>query len=186
MTNISDKNIRKELIDRYLNADTTPTEEKALAKYYLRNNDVDSDERAFAALVRMEHANASLLSNEGAEEYDRLVNKTKGNTTAQDGTRTNSSIQAFPWRWVTWAGGIAASIALLLALHTQPQESDMMDLTHSLQQLINLSQDEDATITATPIGENVWVEATFANGTKKTFIMSRDKAMKTTSFMAIN
>lgn len=185
MTDISDKGIRKELIGRYMDAETSPAEERALADFYIGNNNVDSDELAFAKLVRMEHANGSLLSNEDAEEYDRLVNKAKDSTKAK-------ILQRFPrlsahWQWLTWVGGIAACMALLFAPNnTSPQESDMIDLTHSLQQLISLSPGEGATITATPIGENVWVEATFANGTKKTFIMSRDKAMNTTSFLSIN
>lgn len=59
-------------------------------------------------------------------------------------------------------------------------------MVQSLQQLIDLNQEDGTSIKATPVGENVWVEVEFADGTRKAFIMNQDKAMNTTSFMAIN
>ena len=92
MINISDKQTRKELIDRYLDANTTAAEEKALLNYFLDNKDVDSDELAFAKLIRVEHADCHLLSHEDAEEYDRMVGKAIGNE------QNKSFVKSFSWR----------------------------------------------------------------------------------------
>ena len=62
---IKNKEIRLELIARYLNAETSPAEEKMLMEYYGSNNHVDDDEQAFAKMIRMEKMNVSLLSEEG-------------------------------------------------------------------------------------------------------------------------
>lgn len=180
MINISDKQTRKELIDRYLDANTTAAEEKALLNYFLDNKDVDSDELAFAKLIRVEHADCHLLSHEDAEEYDRMVGKAIGNE------QNKSFVKSFSWRWAASIGSIAACVALTFLLKTSPEEPDAMDMVQSLQQIVDLNLGEGTTVTATPVGESVWVEAVFADGTKKIFIMSQDKAMNTTNLMAIN
>lgn len=186
MINLTDKNIRMELMEKYLSADTTPAEERALAAYYLTHDDVDANEQAFARLIRMEHAGDALLSTEGASEYDRLVASSRGNAVRQSALPSPSRLRALPWRWVASLGGIAACLALAFALHSRPREQEVTDMVQSLQQLIDLNQGDGTSIKATPVGENVWVEVEFADGTRKTFIMNQDKAMNTTSFMAIN
>ena len=77
-------------------------------------------------------------------------------------------------------------MALTFLLKTSPEEPDAMDMVQSLQQIVDLNLGEGTTVTATPVGEAVWVEAVFADGTNKIFIMSQDKAMNTTNLMAIN
>lgn len=59
MINISDKDVRKELVSRYLDAGTTPDEERVLVDHYLNNDNVDSDELPFARLIRMEYADGN-------------------------------------------------------------------------------------------------------------------------------
>lgn len=186
MIDILNKDIRKSLIRKYLNADTTAEEEKDIVKYYLENNDVDNDELAFAELIRMEHTNSPLLSTEGAEEYDRIISKKKAEDKEETRSQASSILRTIPWRWMTLIGGMAACLVLLLSPKKQQQESDLIDMVHSLEQLVNLNSGEDITITAIPIGKSVWVEVVFADGTKKTFVMSQDKAMNTTSFLSIN
>lgn len=186
MIDILNKDIRKSLIRKYLNADTTAEEEKNIVKYYLENNDVDNDELAFAELIRMEHTNSPLLSTEGAEEYDRIISKKKAEDKEETRSQALSILRTIPWRWMTLIGGMAACLVLLLSPKKQQQESDLIDMVHSLEQLVNLNNGEDITITAIPIGKSVWVEVVFADGTKKTFVMSQDKAMNTTSFLSIN
>ena len=77
---IKNKEIRLELIARYLNAETSPAEEKMLMEYYGSNNHVDDDEQAFAKMIRMEKMNVTLLSEEGVEEFDRIVGEAKQGT----------------------------------------------------------------------------------------------------------
>ena len=174
MINIGNKEIRQALVDKYLDAATSLAEEKMLVDYYLENKDVDEDEQAFAQMIRMENIHANLLSDEGVEEFDRIVNERKQET------------KRIPLRWMTWIGGIAASIALLFAVIPSSQVPETSEIAQSIQQVMNLGMDDIVSITATPIDKCVWVKVELENGEKKTFIMEKDKEMGTTSLLAIN
>ena len=174
MINIKDKEIRQALIAKYMEAETSLAEERILVDYYLSNKDVDEDEQAFAQMIRMENIHANLLSDEGVEEYDRIINEKK-----QESKR-------IPLRWMTWVGGIAASITLLFAVIPSSQVPETSEIAQSIQQVMNLGMDDVISITATPVDKCVWVKVELENGEKKTFIMEKDKEMGTTSLLAIN
>ena len=171
---IKNKEIRLELIARYLNAETSPAEEKMLMEYYGSNNHVDDDEQAFAKMIRMEKMNVSLLSDEGVEEFDRIVGE------AKQGTKRISL------RWISWASGIAATIALLFMLVPSSLQTSTLEIAQSIQQVMNLPMDDILSITATPIDECVWVKAELKDGSSKTFIMDKDREKGTTTLLAIN
>ena len=61
MIDLQKKEVRQELIAKYLDAETSHYEEKILLEYYLTNNKVDDDEKGFAELIWVEYVNASLL-----------------------------------------------------------------------------------------------------------------------------
>ena len=178
MMDIKDKDTRMALVARYLEADTTVAEEALLAAYYAAN-EAEEDERAIAQMIRMEHANEALLSNEGAEEFDRIVSQTKPK-------------QSRPIiRRMAWISGVAAAIALLLVLNVQlPQEEvpseafTTVEIAGYVQQLMNVEDVE--TVTASPIKECVLVTATLADGTTKMYIMNKDSEAGSTSMLAIN
>lgn len=174
MIDINNKVFRKKLIAKYLDAETSLTEERMLVDYYLGNMDVDEDEQAFAQMIRMENIHASLLSGEGVEEFDRIVNGKK------------QEFKRIPLRWMTWVSGIAASIALLFAVIPSSQMPETSEIAQSIQQVMNLGMDDFVSITATPIDKCIWVKVELENGEKKTFIMEKDKEMGTTSLLAIN
>ena len=174
MIDIRNKEIRKSLIAKYLDAETSFAEERMLVDYFLSHKDVDEDEQAFVKMIRMENIQTNLLSDKGVEEYDRTVSETK-----QESKR-------IPLRRMIWVGGIAASIALFFMLSpvfTSPK-ANTMEIAQCIQQVINLPMDEIASITATPVNDYVWVKAELKDGTTKTFIMSENKG--TTSLLAIN
>ena len=174
MIDIRNKEIRKSLIAKYLDAETSFAEERMLVDYFLSHKDVDEDEQAFVKMIRMENIQTNLLSDEGVEEYDRIVSETK-----QESKR-------IPLRRMIWVGGIAASIALFFMLSpvfTSPK-ANTVEIAQTIQQIINLPMDEIASITATPVNDYVWVKAELKDGTTKTFIMSENKG--TTSLLAIN
>ena len=174
MIDIRNKEIRKSLIAKYLDAETSFAEERMLVDYYLGNMDVDEDEQAFAQMIRMENIQTNLPSDKCLEEYDRIVSETK-----QESKR-------IPLRRMIWVGGIAASIALFFMLSpvfTSPK-ANTMEIVQCIHQVINLPMDEIASITATPVNDYVWVKAELKDGTTKTFIMSENKG--TTSLLAIN
>ena len=76
MMDIMDKNKRLALVAKYLEVETTTHEEALLAAYYVAN-EADEDERAVAQMLRIERADAPWLSDESAEEFDRLVAQAK-------------------------------------------------------------------------------------------------------------
>ena len=178
MINIKDKEARLQLITKYLEAETTIAEEAMLHTYYMENK-ADEDEQAIARMICMEHADADLLSAEGAEEFDRIVSQTKPK-------------QSRPIiRRIAWISGAAAAIALLLVLNVQlPQEEvpseafTTVEIAGYVQQLMNVEDVE--TVTASPIKECVLVTATLADGTTKMFIMNKDSEEGSTSMLAIN
>ena len=174
MIDIRNKEIRKSLIAKYLDAETSFAEERMLVDYFLSHKDVDEDEQAFVKMIRMENIQTNLLSDKGVEEYDRIVSE------------TNQDSKRIPLRRMIWVGGIAASIALFFMLSpvfTSPK-ANTMEIAQCIQQVINLPMDEIASITATPVNDYVWVKAELKDGTTKTFIMSENKG--TTSLLAIN
>lgn len=175
---IQDKDTRMALVARYLEAETTLAEEALLAAYYAAN-EAEEDERAIAQMIRMEHANEALLSKEGAEEFDRIVNQTKPKQ------------QKPHIRRMAWIGGVAAAIALLLVLNVAiPRKAEpspaftTMEIAGYVQQLMNVEDIE--TVTASPVKECVLVTATLADGTTKMFIMNKDPEEGSTSMLAIN
>ena len=177
MMNIENKEIRRELIGRYLEAETTPAEEQQLAAYYACH-EADEEEQPVARMIRMEHLNAPLLSDEGVKEFDRIVSRAKIQL------KNSKSL---------WLGGMAAAITLLLVLNlsalrkAEPSAAfDTMEIAEHIQQMIHLNMEDVTSISASPIQECVLLTATLADGTTKTFVMSKDPEEGSTSMLAIN
>ena len=177
MTNIKDKETRLQLIAKYLEAETTIAEEAMLHTYYMENK-ADEDEQAIAQMICMEHADADLLSDEGAEEFDRIVSENQ----AKPRKATIRNL---------WIGGWAAAVTLLLVLNivTQRKEEpsaafNTIEIAGCIQQLMTV---EDVTsVTASPVKECVLVTAQLADGTTKMYIMNKDSEEGSTSMLAIN
>lgn len=177
MINIKDKEIRLQLIAKYLEAETTIAEEAMLHAYYMENK-ADEDEQAIARMICMEHADADLLSDEGAEEFDRIVSENQ----AKPRKATIRNL---------WIGGWAAAVTLLLVLNivTQRKEEpsaafNTIEIAGCIQQLMTV---EDVTsVTASPVKECVLVTAQLADGTTKMYIMNKDSEEGSTSMLAIN
>jgi len=170
---INNKEIRRKLIARYLGAETSSKEEKLLADYYALHG-ADEDEQAVARLIRMENIHTSLLSDEGEEEFERIMNNAKWKNI----------------RWMPWFDGlVAASVALLFILnvisHSQSSFTTV-EIAQGIQEMMSLKTEEIVSITATPLDEYTWVEAELKDGSTKTFLMSKEKEMGTTSLLAIN
>ena len=180
MMNIENKEIRRQLIARYMEAETSPAEERLLAAYYACH-EADDDERDIARMIRAEHLNASLLSDEGVEEFDRIISE------------ANIQSHKTVTRRTVWFGSIAAAIALLLMLNLsvlhkteQPAAFDTIEIAEHIQQMMNLNMEDVTTISASPIQECVLLTATLADGTTKTFVMSKDTEEGSTSLLAID
>lgn len=70
---IENKEYRRKLIAKYLEAETTVEEEIALAEYYALEDLIDADEAAVARLILADHPEAAILSAEGEAEFDRIA-----------------------------------------------------------------------------------------------------------------
>ena len=176
MKDIMNKDIRRKLIASYLNAETSSEEEKLLVRYFTCNK-VDKDELAIAQLIIMEQCGTSLLLNEGVEQYNRIV------------STTNTKYRQINIRWITWVGGLVATVALFFALRsfsTSQSSFNTVEIAQELQQMMNLEIEDIITVTAIPFDECILLNAELQDGTVKTFIMSKEEEMNTTSLLAIN
>ena len=179
MINIKDKEVRLQLITKYLEAETTVAEEAMLHTYYMENK-AEEDEQTIAQMICMEHADTNLLSVEGAEEFDRIVSENQ----AKPRKATIRNL---------WIGGRAAAVTLLLVFNivTQRREEPIpsaafntVEIAGCIQQLMTV---EDVTsVTASPVKECVLVTAQLADGTTKMYIMNKDSEEGSTSMLAIN
>ena len=177
MTNVMDKEVRLQLIAKYLEAEATVAEEAMLHAYYTEHK-AEEDEQAIARMICMEHADANVLSDEGAEEFDRIV----------------SENQAKPRRGNVrnlWIGGWAATITLLLVLNIAAQREEepsaafnAVEIAGCIQQL--MTAEKVTSVTASPVKECVLVTAQLADGTTKMYIMNKDSEEGSTSMLAIN
>ena len=174
MIDIDNKQERKALIERYLEADTTVAEERALAEYYAMNQP-DADEAAFAKLVLIGNAALKSLSNSGEREYDRLIE-----------SRHRIGLK----RTMRWVAGIAAAVAVVaivrasIVSHIDNQcNITPLEIAQTLNTLMdNLSADEIESMTATPCGKNVLITAKMKDNSSSTYILTRDGDALTTYF----
>ena len=178
MMDIKDKDTRMALVAKYLEAETTVAEETLLAAYYAAN-EPEEEEQNIALMIRTEHANETLLSEERAEEFDHIMSRTKPK-------------QPRPYlQLMAYTAGTAAAIALLLVLNVAlPHEAKPskpitpVEIAGYVQQLMNMEDVE--TISASPIKDCVLVTATLTDGSTKMFIMNKNSEAGSTSMLAIN
>ena len=175
MINIKDKEARLQLIAKYLEAETTIAEETLLHAYYLEN-EPEEDEQAIARMICLEHAD--LLSDKGAEEFDRVVSETQ----AKPRKATVRNL---------WIGGWAAAVTLLLVLNVVTQRKEepsaafnTIEIAGCIQQLMMVK--DVTSVTASPVKECVLVTAQLADGTTKMYIVNKDFEEGSTSMLAIN
>ena len=171
MIDITNKQIRKELANHYLEAETSRAEEMLLADYY-NNHQVDDDEVAIAHMIRIENIHSEILSDKRAEEFDTIIKKTQNKSTHL--------------RFMYWISGIAATLVLFFSLnllHSSNNSSDTIEVAQEIQQIMNLNTNEIMSISATPINGCVWFRVELIDGSTKTFI--RTKESDKTSLLAI-
>ena len=106
MKELNDKALRQQLIQRYLDGETTIEEEQALARFYLLSDgNFSAEEEAVRQLVlATSHLAGDFTpSAEKAEEFDRIMAKS---------SRTSRRIGLWPWLAAACA---AAILAIVLA-----------------------------------------------------------------------
>jgi hypothetical protein len=162
--NLEDKNIRKALAEKYLSAETSVEEERALACYY-SDHQAEEDEKAFAAMVTAT-AGDYLLSDEGAEEYD-----------------WNAAPKAIPlkiniFRWAFGTVAVAAAVILGVILFQNPVKEtpiSAVTIAETIGEIMRLNEENILSIEAKPQGSKAVLTVNLKNGITQTYIMTLDE-----------
>lgn len=165
MMNIEDKDIRRALIEKYLNAETTVSEEIALAQWFAAYT-AGADEVAVAKMIALDHPSAEAMSEEGVVEFDRIA----GNQPRVRGRKSFRNA-------IIYAAGIAAAALLFIVLHaTTPKTPDFtpLEIAEEMNALMNIGMEEIESISAKPSGHNILITAYMKDGSSSTFLMSRN------------
>lgn len=185
INDLADKNSRKALIERYLEAETTPAEEQRLRDWFARHQ-ADADEREIALLVGLAAPCASCLPelDETEAEFDRLV--------AAGGNGSNNG-NGRGRRRLRWRAGIAAAAAAAIALFfflrpagSKEQPISPVAIAEGIRQIMMLSPDEIETVVATPSGSKAILTAYLKDGQTFSYILTYDTDDGTTSLLAYN
>lgn len=204
-----DREFYRDLAARYLEADTTAEEEKALAEYLARYAE-SAEDKALARLLMLEHHGylhvsgpcadmeedaCMLLSDEAEKEFDRIVS---GRRPAVCRTVMRNPA----WKRILWYVSLpacAAAIALAVALlHTgsgsDPEPSDTagkgyldaLRLAGNMQSLMDIADGHIASVSAVPSGDAALVTARFTDGTSRLYIMTYNGDEGSASLIALN
>ena len=153
---------RKELIQRYLEAETTSAQEQELADSFVTSPPIDEEEQTVCRMlqaitpVRMEELP------EAGDEFDRIVRQAR--------TRTFRN-------WSLVVSGIAAILVAVLFLARRPEDvetepEDTMELLQKLQFISNLDPADADGYEFKRVGDGFIMTAYFQDGREASFILT--------------
>ena len=172
---LENKQYRKALAERYLDADTTIGEEQMLAEYYA-SHQIDADEEQIATLIKMTHAGASDMIDTAG--FDRI-------------TTGRRHVSMF----AKWGSAAAAAIILvLLGLHIghnqmQPEEQSAistMQMLEGMEIISRIEVGEIESVKAEPQGSTVVITVKLTNGKERRYSMTSNSDASSLSFTALN
>ena len=186
MENLTDKNIRSELIARYLEAETDVREEMLLAEYFAEHAP-EADEAAVARLVLAERPEALLAAGERAfaphpstagrrMPVERSYPSTAGRRIRGSARQKGAARGGRRLLW-SCAATVAAALALFLLLRPAAQEVPAftpLEVAEGLNAIANLGLGDIESVTAVPSGANFLVTVHLKDGNDLPFIMSKD------------
>lgn len=187
MENLTDKNIRGELIARYLEAETDAREEMLLAEYFAEHAP-EADEADVARLLLAERPEALLAASERAFATQP---STSGRRLHGERQQPSTSDRRLKGQWperqagaarrdrrLLWScAAAAAALALFLLLRPAAQEAPAftpLEVAESLSAIANLGLGDIESVTAVPSGANFLVTVHLKDGSDLPFIMSKD------------
>ncbi|MBR0224273.1 MAG: hypothetical protein IJL93_08380 [Bacteroidales bacterium] len=182
INDLADKNSRQALIERYLDADTTPAEEQRLREWFA-GHEADADEREIALLVGLAAPCASCLPelDETEAEFDRIV------AAAEASRRISRRRRRL--RWSAGIGAAAAAIALFFFLRpvgNQEKPLSPVVIAEGIKQIMMISPDQIESVVATPSGSKAILTAYLKDGRTYSYILTYDTDDGTTSLLANN
>lgn len=185
MENLTDKNIRGELIARYLEAETDAREEMLLAEYFAEHAP-EADEAAVARLLLVERPEALLAAGERAFATQPSTSGRRLHGERQQPSTSDRRLkgQEYPagaarsGRRLLWScAAAAAALALFLLLRPAAQEAPALtplEIAESLSTIAELGLGDIESVTAVPSGANFLVTVHLKDGSDLPFIMSKD------------
>ena len=185
MENLTDKNIRGELIARYLEAETDAREETLLAEYFAEHAP-EADEAAVARLLLAERPEALLAAGERAFAPQPSTSGRRLHGERQQPSTSGRRLkgQEYPagaarrGRRLLWScAAAAAALALFLLLRPAAQEAPALtplEIAESLSTIAELGLGDIESVTAVPSGASFLVTVHLKDGSDLPFIMSKD------------
>ncbi len=187
--NIHDKGYRKALIERYLNADTTPAEERLLRVYYTAVKDVDDEEKAIARLLNISAPSSQAYSQTKADEYDRLFGgKEFTEASSEDSESRQAKKRGVIFKSIYAFATCAAVAAMILILRPKAASPGFtsLEIAQSISALAELNSGEVESVAAKPTGGGVIVTVVLKNGKCSEFRMARDGETGEIQLLAMN
>ena len=174
MNTLNDKTVRRALIDRYLEAESTPAEERQLREWFAMHP-ADEDETDVALLIGLAAPCANCLPEEEREmEFDALVSARVGRSRLRLWQRCALGITA------------AAAIVTLVLLLFQPAEKplDPVVVAENIRQLMYIAPDQIESVTAKPQGARAILTVHLKDGSTCAYLLTSDEEAGTTSLVA--
>ena len=172
-----DRETRKALIEKYLEAETTPSEEQRLREWFA-SHPAEGDEREIALLIGLSAPCGHCLpeTDEAEAEFDRIV-------AASAAGRRRKIV-----RWPLWVAAAAAAVAVLLWLvPTRRGAADPLtpiQIAEGIQQMMLLDIGDIESIVATPDGSYAILTAQLKDGSSCSYILTCNEDEGTTSLLA--
>lgn len=200
---MEEKNKYEAGLRRYLEAETTLTEEKDLLRNALdghndRNGDITSvpqDIDPVGQALIAEKMVFSPVNDEDVMEFDRIISMAESTGHAQSSSTLNGQQGKYRAGSIfLWAGGIAAAAAVTLfavlpsaddagAKEESPFET--IEIARNIQELMDLGLYEIESITARPERDRIILVATLSDGKEMTYYMTKDPADGSTRLTAM-
>lgn len=171
------KEIRHTLIERYLNAETTPQQDRMLAEWYAAHG-ADKDEEPAAKLLFAEYPDVACDAAE--KEFDIILASAER---LNDGRRKRAGIVRLAW-------GFAACAAMLTGIgifltHRNSCEFNGLEMAQGIEKIMSLNMENVESITAKPRGNKVILTAVLNDGTRCLYEMSREEGSSAISITAM-
>ncbi len=173
-----DKETRKALLAKYLEAETTLEEETRLREWFATHS-ADDDEREMALLIGLSAPCGHCLpeSDESVAAFDRMVYE------AYRPRRRKV------FRWFVGIASAASLAGLVLLLKPRDETASMLtpvQIAEGIQQMMLLEIGDIETIVATPSGSRALLTAHLRDGSTCTYILSYNGEDGTASLLACN
>lgn len=162
---------RKILIEKYLNAESSLEDERMLAEWF-STHEAEADEASVSKLILAEYPECSY--NFAGKEFDAIV--------ATAGRRS---------RIMKWTFSFAACATIVIGLgifYTKEKTCDFngLEIAQGIEQIMSLDMENVESITARPKGNNVIITALMNDGSTCSYLMSKDAATSSVSITAMN